>query len=266
VNKSHRVRPFVTLSIVFALAFLLLWGDLARADAVDDVLASQFNWRQAHPVSKARMRVIAGGGAPVGWYYLDLRSTTPTEVSIMSLLLGKSELIMRTVTDGNVGHFFFNEDVYLELSSADLSVLGGSGFWAAQDVAEARAALSGIYDIRGVTTKTVKGTTYDGITMLLNDDRWEVFSATVGPELMANMVPNFTPEMTIYFAPSGELHSLALQGPEINIEVLFHDWTDMTGAKLAELDDVRRPPHSKQKSWDLPLDEALIKYITMLTQ
>lgn len=102
--------------------------------------------------------------------------------------------------------------------------------------------------------------------MQLSPERWQAFSATIGPELMANMVPNYVPDLTVYFAPSGELHSLAMTGPEINIEVVFHDWTELTGAKLTELDDVARPPHEKQASWDLPLDEALIRYITTLTQ
>ena len=126
--------------------------------------------------------------------------------------------------------------------------------------------MSGLYDIQGVATKTVDEIVYTGITMELSPERWEAFRATIGPDLMANMVPNVPPGLTIYFAASGELHSLAMEGPEINIEVLFHDWTDLTGSKMAELGDASRPPHAKQKSWDLPMDEALIKYITKLTQ
>lgn len=267
VNKSHRVQRFFNISIVFALALgLSSVGQQTRVNAVDSVLASQFEWRQAHPVTRARMRVIAGGGAPVGWYYLDLRPAQPIEASIVSLLLGKSELVIRTVTDGSGGTFFLNEDVYLQLDPADLSVLGGSGFWAARDVAAARKALSGLYDIQGVVPKKVGGITYRGIEMKLSPDRWQAFTATVGPELMANMAPNASPNLTIYFAPSGELHSLAMTGPEINIEVLFYDWTDMKGAKVTELDDAMRAPHSKQQSWDMPIDEALLKYITTLTQ
>jgi hypothetical protein len=263
VNKSHRVRHVLD---IFALALFLLSVGPARADAVDDVLASQLHWRESHPITKARMRVIAGGGAPVGWYYLDLQSAHPTEVSIMSLLLGKSELVMRTVTDGSVGRIFLNEDVYLELDSADMSILGGSGFWAATDVPAARAALSGLYDIQGVATKTVDGITYTGIRMQLNPQRWGAFRSTVGPRLMANMVPNISPDLTVYFAFSGELHSVDMEVPDVNVEILFHDWTDLAASRMAELDDARRPPHAKQQRERLPVDEALIKYITKLTQ
>jgi hypothetical protein len=258
-------RPCVLLFLAF-LAFSLLAEGLAQADAVDDLLAAHLSWRAAHPVTKARLRVIGREGSPVGWYYLDQRPASRTEVSIVSVLLGKAELVMRTVKEANVARIFFNEDVYLALDATALSILeGGSGFWEAQNVAAVRAVLSSIFDIQGVVTKTVNGVTYTGIDMDLNLTRWNTFRGSIGANLVTNLPASTVTDVTLFFGPAGELHSMDMLA-QIDVQILFYDWTDLTGSNLAQMDDARRPPHAAQQLWTVSMDEAMLRYIARLTQ
>lgn len=263
-NRSGAVRRVCSILVALAIG-LLTWAP-AWADAVDDLIATHLAWRSAHPLTKARVRVIGREGTPVGWYYLDLRPASRTEVSIISVLLGKAELVMRTVKEASIARIFLNEDVYVVLDATGLSTLAGtSGFWEAQTTGDVRAALRVLFDIVGVTTKTVNGVTYTGIEMDTNNARWDAFRASVGPQLLVNLPATTATKVTLFFGPAGELHSLEMLAA-IDVQVLFHDWTDLTGARATEIDGVRRAPHAAQQRWNVPIDEAMLRYIARLTR
>jgi hypothetical protein len=262
------LRRRYVLVILPTLAFLLFSWGLASAQTVtvDDVLMSNLTWRAAHPVTKARLRVLGGDGAPVGRYFLDLRPASLTEVSIMSRLLGKAELVVRTVKEASIGRIFFNEDAYVELDPTALSTLGSGGFWEAQTVQEMKDSFTEVFDIQGVVTKMVDEVTYTGVDMDLNQTKWDAFRASIGSDLVVNLPANTYTDVTVFFGPSGELHSVEGVASGVTVQILFYDWTDLTGSSLSEMDDARRPPHAAQELLDLPIDEATINYIARLTK
>lgn len=263
--KVHGVVPAIRLGAL-AVALMAMTA-LSWADAVDDVLSRNLDWRTTNQVSKSKLRLVGGDGAPVGWYYLDLRSGSPGEVSIMNYNLGKTNLVARTVRAPDRAYMFYNEDVYVLLDAAKLQALGSQGldFWTADTVAEARAALSSLLTITGTTTKTVDGVTYDGIEMSLSAADWDAYRASIDNTLIVNLPQDTFTQITLYFDPQGRLHSIESTGVGVNAELLFYDWTNLSG-NLTEMQDARREPHAGQEQWDMPLDEATLKYIAQITR
>lgn len=265
MSSCRRMKGIAAASIL-ALMALAMWAETVAADEVDDVLATHLSWRQAHPVAKARLRVIGGATAPTGSYYLDLQNPQVATVAIMSVPIGKAEFVVRTVNEAGIGRMFFNEDVYVEFNLSELSLQGGTAFWEAQDVPAVRTWLGTLFQIKGVSSTTVDGVTYQGIEMELEQDKWEACRAMVRPLLTTDLPQGFWPYVTMYFGPSGELHSLLLKGADIDIAILYYDWTDLVGDRLAEMQDARRLPHADQEKWDEPVDGATLRYLVQLTE
>lgn len=248
------------------LVVALLSIAAAVADPVDDILASNLLWRAAHPVSKCRLLQIGGDGAVVGLYYLDLRSSrtnNPTEVTVMSTRLPKSEFVSRMVREASYARIFFNEDVYVELTTTNYQSLTPNKFWSAQSVPEARAALTEVYDISGTKTNVLDGVSYPGIDLTVNSANWDIYKTTIGTNVIASVPAALPAALTVFFGPSGDLRFIETRTPKVNVEMVFYDWTDLS-AKVAELDDMRIAPHARQERWDVPVDEALFRYLARL--